>query len=447
MAETLEFENWLELDEGFGDWMKSVGRGLNYGLEKIDNVTSWINKVAASAPDISREVVQAHREIHEHPELQEIMQNKASILDLARKLAAIDPKKLEAEGKVVLSNQDAGQAIAAWQRSSLPLAVELIVHFGEAIHIGKLIRAMPSYVGTIWEKFKQIKQAASVYQKAEAILALVGALMTFLHFVATSAFLSGLLAKVAALMHQWVLGGELLAGAYIVWGIVILLAMAHGNTKNRLLRWFIGFILSIIDPSHGKIADVEKSPRFRKFFGMKQPQNPAEPTQESTLYDLHQSAVDAFPRTTKRQHATDPIKIAQMEWTPFLGTKTLFVKGLAQNVVHGTEYHPMIQFKNVKYHNDRDAGGLIEIVASDNKPYLLEKLGAAGNDVLVRCDCGDFRYRFNYYDHIDHSLYGRKRKKYEGQGLWKANPLELPGLCKHLIKLSLSLKDAGILLA
>lgn len=451
MSQTLEFTDWLELDEGFGDWMKSganaVGRGLNYGLEKIDALASKINQIAASVPEIHREIVLAHREMHQHPELEEVMQNKASILDLMRKLAQFDPKQLEAEGKVILSNKDAGQAIAAWERSAIPLAVELIVQFGEAIHIGKLIRAMPAYFGTMWEKFKQIKQAATAWQKAEAIIALVGAFLTFLHFAVTAAFLSGLPAKIAALLHQWVLGGELLAGAYIVWGVVILLAMAHGNTKSKLLKWLIGFILAIIDPSHGKINDVEKSPRFRKFFGMKPAPDaespPPTPTQESTLYDLHQSAVDAFPRTTKRQHSVDTIKIVQMEWTPFLGTKTLFVKGLAQNVVHGTEYHPMIQFKNVKYHNDRDAGGLVEIVASDNKPYLLEKLSY--NDVLVRCDCDDHKWRFCHYNHLDKSLYGRDRKKYESQGLWVANPLELPGLCKHLMKFSLALKDSGIL--
>jgi hypothetical protein len=269
--------------------------------------------------------------MHQHPELQEIMQNKASVLDLARKLAQIDPKKLEAEGKVILSNKDAGQAIAAWEKSSIPLAVELIIHFGEAIHIGKLIRAMPAYFGIIWDKFRQIRQAASIWQKAEAILALVGALLAFLHFIATSAFLSGFLAKIAVLLHQWVLGGELLLGAYIVWGVVILLAMAHGNAKNKVFRWLIGFILAIIDPSHGKIPHVEKSPRFRKFFGLKEPQPGEQPKHESTLYDLHQSAVDAFPHTTKRQHATDTIRIVQLNWTPFLGLKTLYLKGLAQN--------------------------------------------------------------------------------------------------------------------
>jgi len=452
MAETLEFAEWLEMDEGFTDWMRSggsaVGRGVWAGIGALDAVADKINQIAASVPEIGREVVTAHREINDHPELLEVMQNKASVMDLMRKLAAIDPKKLEAEGKVVLSNKDAGEAIAVWQRSSLPLAVELIVHFGEAIHIGKIIRALPTYFATIWEKFKEIKSAASIWAKAEAIIALVGALLAFLHFLATSAFLSGILAKIAALMHQWVLGGELLLGAYIAWGLVIFLAIAHGNAKNKLLRWIIGFVLALIDPSHGKIDDVKASPRFRKFFGMKPPpepnQNPAEPQtqqkqQESTLYDLHQSAVDAFPRTTKRQHSIDPIKIVQMEWTPFVGVKTLFIKGLAQNSISGKEYNPQILFKNILYNTNADT----RIIASDGLMYEYKKPSVVENDVLVRCSCPDFRWRFAYYNHLDHSLHGRKPAKYNSLGIGPpANPLEMEGMCKHLMKLITALRDA-----
>lgn len=65
--------------------------------------------------------------------------------------------------------------------------------------------------------------------------------------------------------------------------------------------------------------------------------------------------------------------------------------------------------------------------------------------VVVVTRLKDFYWRFNYYDHIDHSLYGRKRKKYEGQGLWVANPKEMPGMCKHLMKMAMALRDAGLI--
>jgi len=165
---------------------------------------------------------------------------------------------------------------------------------------------------------------------------------------------------------------------------------------------------------------------------------------ESTARELYDSAVAAFPNTTRRQHATDPIRIVSLEWTPFLGLKTLFIKGLAQNP-DGTrgfsEYQPMILWKNVNYNPNRR---VVEIIASDRQPYRFERLEYNGHDVLVRCDCGDFHWRFNYYDYLDKSLYGRKRSKYESQGGPPANPQEMPGMCKHIMKLFKALGDAGV---
>jgi hypothetical protein len=159
---------------------------------------------------------------------------------------------------------------------------------------------------------------------------------------------------------------------------------------------------------------------------------------ESSANELYQSAVDAFPHTTKRQHAIDPIRIVQLNWTPFVGLKTLLVRGTAVN--EGRTYKPIVLFKQVEY------GTGIPLRASDGRDYLLRPLSAENNDVLLRCDCKDFYWRFNYYDHLDKSLYGRKRSKYESQGGPPANPLEMPGMCKHLMKMLLALRDAELLL-
>jgi hypothetical protein len=164
---------------------------------------------------------------------------------------------------------------------------------------------------------------------------------------------------------------------------------------------------------------------------------------ESTNDELYTSTVQAFPRTRYRQHATDPIKIVRLEWVPYLGVKTLFISSLAQNTNKGTEYRPMILFKGVKYGGP--GNGMVEIVASDNKQYAFEQLKHDATDVMVRCDCADFRWRFNYYDWVDASLYGNKRKKYEGKGGPAANPRQMPGMCKHLIKLFSALDEAGVI--
>ena len=164
---------------------------------------------------------------------------------------------------------------------------------------------------------------------------------------------------------------------------------------------------------------------------------------ESSLEDLYQSAVEAFPHTTMRQHATDTIVITNLRWTPYLGMRTLFIKALAQNQHEGTEYAPMILLKGIEYNTD--ARDFVEIMANDGRKYQFKKLSLENTDVVLRCSCGDFFYRFNYYNHLDKSLYGRKRRKYESKGIGPpANPLELPGMCKHLLKTAHVLREAGI---
>lgn len=159
---------------------------------------------------------------------------------------------------------------------------------------------------------------------------------------------------------------------------------------------------------------------------------------ESSVQDLYNSAVDAFPRTVMRQYATHPIVVTNLRWTPWVGMKTLFVKAIAQS--EGKEYNPIVLFKRVNYD-----GNEVQITASDGREVSFDKLSEAKTDVSLRCNCPDFYWRFNYYNHLDSSLYGRKRAKYEAKGTGPpANPMEMPGMCKHLMKTIHVLGEAGI---
>lgn len=159
---------------------------------------------------------------------------------------------------------------------------------------------------------------------------------------------------------------------------------------------------------------------------------------ESSAEQLYQSAVKAFPKTTLRQHAVQPIVIRELRWTPFVGVRTLFIKGLAQN--EEREYATCVLFKDVNYQ-----GNQVKITASDGLQYSFDKLSLENTDVLVRCNCPDFFWRFNYYDKLDNSLYGSKRKKYESSGP-PANPMKLPGMCKHIMKTIKVIGESGVFL-
>ena len=161
---------------------------------------------------------------------------------------------------------------------------------------------------------------------------------------------------------------------------------------------------------------------------------------ESTLIELYKSTIVNFP-TTKRQYATDTIKFTEMKWNTFLGFKTLNITGLAQN--EGREYNSTIVFKNVKYHIN-NTGGLIALVSKEGRQYLLEPL--AENDVVLRCNCGDFHWRMKFADYLDKSLQGPNRKRYEAKinpGL--ANPNNSPGICKHLMVMMEVLEKSNLI--
>lgn len=161
------------------------------------------------------------------------------------------------------------------------------------------------------------------------------------------------------------------------------------------------------------------------------------PIFESSFEELYANAIKAFPNTTKRQHVVQPLVVENLRWTPFLGMKTLFIKGHIRN--EDRHYDAIILFKNIDYNKKE-----IKITASDGLIYNFGKLSLENNDVLLRCNCNDFKWRFNFYDHIDKSLYGNKRKKYENLGGAPANPMKLPGMCKHIMKTAQALKDAGL---
>lgn len=166
---------------------------------------------------------------------------------------------------------------------------------------------------------------------------------------------------------------------------------------------------------------------------------------EHSISDLYQSSVDAFPNTKKRQHIVDTVKMLKFEWTPYLGMKTLFLRGLAETSYNGVKhvYHPIILFKQVQF---QESGA--KIVAKDNaESYYFKPISYHNNDIVLRCECPDFFWRFNYYDHVEDSLYGRKRRIYDGfNGNHRINPLEMPGMCKHIMSMIEHLQRHGMVM-
>lgn len=165
---------------------------------------------------------------------------------------------------------------------------------------------------------------------------------------------------------------------------------------------------------------------------------------ESNLSDLYRSAVAAFPNTKRRQHVTEEITINDLSWLPYKGVKTLYVKGHTVNSSNDHRHDPIILFKKVKYY-DNQTDNSIKLNDKNGKIFFMEPLDDS-NHVALRCGCEDFKWRFNYTDQLDKSLYGRVRSKYDAfSNPGSSNPKMMPGVCKHLMKMAQKMQDLGIL--
>ncbi len=165
---------------------------------------------------------------------------------------------------------------------------------------------------------------------------------------------------------------------------------------------------------------------------------------ETSISQLYKNTVKAFPTTTKRQYATDTVVVERLEWVPFLGLKTLFIKGLIKN--EGKKYDCIMLFKNIIY-KETEGKKLIKIKMSTGKEHFVEQIDSEKNDILVRCNCADFYWRFVHYNKLDKSLYGRDRRKYEALIRPNtANPMETAGMCKHLLKMAKIIKETNLLI-
>lgn len=163
---------------------------------------------------------------------------------------------------------------------------------------------------------------------------------------------------------------------------------------------------------------------------------------ETSLKELYKNSIIAFPFAQKRQYATDTVTIEHLDWLPFSGVKTLFVKATIKN--EGRKHESIILFKNVKYAESLNKN-TIPIMTSTGKKIFVEQI-SNDQDVLVRCSCKDFYWRFMHFDKQDKSLYGRNRKKYEAIfNPGSSNPEKLPGICKHLMKMSKVLSEAKLI--
>jgi len=165
---------------------------------------------------------------------------------------------------------------------------------------------------------------------------------------------------------------------------------------------------------------------------------------EISIRDLENNITRGFPGTKARQHAVGPVQIPIVRLTPYVPSHSLYAEGQANN--RGHRYNPEIMFQEVNF-EDQETPTNITFTGSDNNEYnIAQPVPLMGNNVQVRCNCLDFHYRFARQNAGDDALVGKAPPPYRRKTQTRppANPMHVPGMCKHLLALVDELQKMGI---
>jgi len=166
-------------------------------------------------------------------------------------------------------------------------------------------------------------------------------------------------------------------------------------------------------------------------------------TEVSSVPELQSNIEQGFPNTTKRQHVTSEVTISNVQYMSYIGMKMLHVKSLSSS--NGHQYKQALQFNGVAFES-QDTDSNVTFAASDGVDYHVQPLELTNHNVKVRCNCMDFHYRFANYNSQDKSLVGKPPPPYVRKtDRPPVNPDQVPGMCKHLLKLVEMLQRYGLI--
>lgn len=163
---------------------------------------------------------------------------------------------------------------------------------------------------------------------------------------------------------------------------------------------------------------------------------------EAPYAELEQKTMQFTPTTTKRQYAIDTIRVTGMELIPAKESQTLSVKSTVSS--DGTNYTTTLIFDNVEYHEDDQAAN-VSFKGSGGEEEHISPVNLLRSNCKVSCNCLDFYWRFATQNSKVNSLDGKAPPPYHKRSTRPpANLKNTPGVCKHLMKTVVALRDAHL---
>lgn len=162
---------------------------------------------------------------------------------------------------------------------------------------------------------------------------------------------------------------------------------------------------------------------------------------ELTIKDI-MDGTKQFRHVVKEYPQAKFMKITKI--MPSIGVKTLSFYGEAPSFTRNeAAYNQTVVFKEVEFSEEEPEYDKEDWYFLEDKNVWYKKPGLDENDVLLRCQCPDFRFRFSYALKKEKALSGQLisyKKKTDREPL---NPENIPGMCKHLYNFTKALIQKG----
>jgi hypothetical protein len=168
--------------------------------------------------------------------------------------------------------------------------------------------------------------------------------------------------------------------------------------------------------------------------------------EDQTIPQLRQSTERGFPNTKKRQHSTGEVQVTNIEYQPAPAQKALQITTITTSNGSGNQHNQMVMLKNATFESMGN-GSNASFKAVDGKEYYIKPLPVNDTNVNVACDCEDYLMRFAHTNNQNGCHLGPLPPNYVRKTTTRppANPQNVPGCCKHLLKLLDDLKGYGLL--
>lgn len=167
--------------------------------------------------------------------------------------------------------------------------------------------------------------------------------------------------------------------------------------------------------------------------------------EDATLQHLRNEIERGFPDTKKRQHATNEVTVTKLQYIPRIESDILQINSSTSST-SGNVYKQLIQANGVNFQPD-NSGNTVSVKDSNGTSHSITPVKLNVNNVGVFCECEDYQKRFAEINVSNNCHIGPQPAKYVRKTTTRppANPLNVPGMCKHLIAVTDRLKNLHII--